>query len=1232
MLNDKTKTLNQEIQQYLAKVEHGLFPPSTSLPSAQHIYQPVDLTIYNASPQSLEYQTPRYMPRVNQARVMQEADIVRPQWLIHSDFWQESLCGYGTGPTYDEFSPWERIVLKWERIRSRCRRCVLLGETGMGKSWLLYAEGQRTAHEQLARFATHQEASHLLLPIYLHLGRLAKHLVDNTSDIYDTIARLIQHDYQLSDECTFWLSSHLQHGPTLLLLDALDAVEGDDLPVLLQALRYLDRTSQGHIIVTSRYDGYSGFPFERQYYWRQFYPREDFRPLEELEVTGWTPKQVECFIQHWFVDADEQGQQFQQSIDREPVLHQLARVPQSLSWLCTIFSQHHILPRSRHDLYEILLRSSLVSGLQKIQGTILLENLLLILEQMAWLTATQENGWLDIFPKNDLLHLIQQAFLERVPLFADQASWLLDVLEQGGVVVQAETDEGKIPLVQKWYRWASPAFHRLLVASFLAHQPSETYLKLVSVHRQETENWREAIILLASLVDDVLPLLHSLQESREDIATLFLRASCLVECGKASVPQEIIKQVARELLVVARSAHSGQKRKATFLLMQLLGTEVKEIFLDTLRKEESSVAQRCAALWGLGQLGDGEVVDVVMGVLQEKKSPHLALRMATAWTLGQLGASQAAKALLEIVDDQDEHPTLQGAAIWALGQLEETSAVSAVIKKLPRTPKRWKRYNRAAVRATAAWALGQLGEVGRLEGLLQMIKDTKEDNAIQETAMASLIQFGSCVVPALLKILSDPTSKPKVRYTALEILGYVGRTWIWETSPHILVNEQDMITNPNDLPEESLSMIALLVLLVQNRHEKTAIRVEAAEALRRIGYPHLINLIFEVVKNQTMPTQKLYKMIGVMGRIGVAALPAFLEIAQDPKLIQIDIYSEPGSTIDTLDDRKAVQPLLHFVQDRKVKSQMRKSAMEALGRIFKEPIERAFPLSRQEYDEIAALCAQAEETFLCIVQDMSEPPDLRMWAILLLEDLGTKRAAASFLQIIHNTDEPEFLRGRAVSALWVGGPQALDAILLAMHDPTLRGYAISALYKLGDVRAKDTLIEAIHDPELQTGVARALGRIRSAEAGEHLWEIAKTEKGSPFFALHAFGQLDGEWVKERLFSLLDSPQISHALISILGRRGDKVAKKLFDVFQRLAEEELPDGGNEFIRGIIAAELGRLGYADAMEDLLMALWEENAPRSGELRVGVSLGLWIMGFSLLLNTIEGILDKMPSEEGK
>jgi HEAT repeat protein len=147
------------------------------------------------------------------------------------------------------------------------------------------------------------------------------------------------------------------------------------------------------------------------------------------------------------------------------------------------------------------------------------------------------------------------------------------------------------------------------------------------------------------------------------------------------------------------------------------------------------------------------------------------VRESAAWALGQMEDRSAIEALGAAVQG-DASARVRGTAAWAIGQLDDRGvrAPAGLLKAL--------RDDSGDVRLKAAWALGQLEDTQAVSAIRDAL-DKEQDTNVRRALVRALVKSGGSSEQAMSKLLQS--SDPRVREAAVR--GLVGRSsmnpWPW---------------------------------------------------------------------------------------------------------------------------------------------------------------------------------------------------------------------------------------------------------------------------------------------------------------------------------------------------------------------------------------------------------------------------------------------------------------------
>jgi formylglycine-generating enzyme required for sulfatase activity len=280
----------------------------------------------------------------------------------------------------------------WSSLRLQTRRAVILGQPGMGKSWLLKGEALRLVREALAQPETETVQA---LPIFVRVAELAQMLTlgSTVEEILRAMAVLAAQMTPALPQAqlgTALLRALMQRPEQiLLLLDAVDEVPdyNQARAIARRAVILVGRATVMRLLLTSRTLGYASAPLAR----------EMGPDVTELELAAWDNRRINQTIRTWFGERLEPARQLHIAMRRAPALIRQASNPLLLSLMCLLTDTHGVtLSRSRSEMYEPVLRLLLEGrwrsfDLHLPESRIYLK--LRLLEKIAWMFATYQGGW-----------------------------------------------------------------------------------------------------------------------------------------------------------------------------------------------------------------------------------------------------------------------------------------------------------------------------------------------------------------------------------------------------------------------------------------------------------------------------------------------------------------------------------------------------------------------------------------------------------------------------------------------------------------------------------------------------------------------------------------------------------------------------------------------------------------------------------------------------------------------
>ena len=226
-----------------------------------------------------------------------------------------------------------------------CRRLVILGGPGSGKTWLAKRTARRCAEEALNNLASGAPLDKIELPLYTTCSRLFSADGDireaAVSSALDQLGDL--GGAPLTKTLREFFIERKRNARTLLVIDALDEAHGSQ-----ERLRQAG-TLPWRIILTGRPSSWN--------HQLVIDEENDSNLVGELQPLRY-PSDVEPFVKRWFAQRPEWGNDLVWQIAQRPNLQEAATVPLVLAFLCIIGGGSQ-LPDFRSDLYNKVLRRML---------------------------------------------------------------------------------------------------------------------------------------------------------------------------------------------------------------------------------------------------------------------------------------------------------------------------------------------------------------------------------------------------------------------------------------------------------------------------------------------------------------------------------------------------------------------------------------------------------------------------------------------------------------------------------------------------------------------------------------------------------------------------------------------------------------------------------------------------------------------------------------------------------
>ncbi len=512
----------------------------------------------------------------------------------------------------------ERLDL-WKYLTGREtkeKNMALLGPPGSGKTTLL-----KHVTLVLASRKAQPEAVKQLnkLPIMLFLRDHAEAIKNDPHYSLESAvkSRLAYWDIELPPN---WLTTHLQKGRCLVMLDGLDEVA--DPVVRKQTAAWVDRQMAlykgNRFLITSRPFGYRNNPLQN---------------VTVLEVRPFTIEQVQKFVHNWYLaneimsaqrddpgvrmDAHKGAEDLLWRLRQTHVLLEMAVNPLLLTMIATVHRYRSSLPGRRVELYSEIAEVFLGKRQQArgITYELTPAQKQRVLEEMAYYMMRQRKREI---PEAEAVQAIKKS-VRRV-MGAEEAdqpqaieSFLKMIENSSGLLVEREAG---------LYGFAHLTFQEYLAAVHVRDKKLERDL----VQQVEDGWWHETIRLYAAQADATNIVKACLTRKKPSVVALTLAMECLDEAREVrpelrtifeklaqSVDHERadVRHLAAEVLLALRLRRMVRVDETKYIDSSFVTHAEYQIFLD----EESAFANYFLPdHWTGGQFPDGQGRAPIVGM------------------------------------------------------------------------------------------------------------------------------------------------------------------------------------------------------------------------------------------------------------------------------------------------------------------------------------------------------------------------------------------------------------------------------------------------------------------------------------------------------------------------------------------------------------------------------------------------------------------------------------------
>lgn len=788
------------------------------------------------------------------------------------------------------------------------RHCIIVGDPGAGKTTLLKYLALRCAARQLNGLSD--------LPIHIDLNAFASSAQD---DLLAFAAQNWEKDYDFPQELArAYIEQNMQNGNALLLLDALDETlignskEQADISyrrVTNSINQVAASYPQVFIVVTARIAAY-----------RQQIAR--LHGFIELRVLDFRPKDIEQFIQNWFLYHPQRSKltvsanDLNERLKRTPRIQSLVSNPLLLALVVLIYEERQELPTRRSDLYsrcvEIFLfrwdtdRSRGKAHMRLRQFEI--EHKQRLLKKVAWHFHKLRKRY---FPDTELLGIIR-AFLTSELLPKEQAQEVLNEIAAENGLLREEA--------LRYYAFLHLTLQEYFAAQSIDEEPDGFSLLLTRVGNA----WWEEVFLLyagltpaqsqARLLRELLVYEDEDHPGRDELfhTYLILAGRCLAAHPRGEVLWKSVTEALFQLLM--ETTYALTRRQTAEALAELHTPAINQRLLEMLMDQSIQPDIQVGIIEAFGVYGEASVVDELAQMLANEQI-DVELRMRMAQTLGKLGLPSPVPKLVTLLSQRLIHSAVRSSIAFAIGQIGVHS-VSARLVELLSKPEIEQKRHFTQVRCSIADALGVAGDRSVMPELRRLHDNSLLDFSIRWHITVALAALGEPeVITDLLPILADEKYSKEMRREIAEALGALRlRSYVLDLLP-MLADEQIHwevrvgIANALGAAGERDIMSTLLGYFV-NEDINEYVRVSIGNIIGAWGEPQILSKLRTIHIDEQQEPRVYRCLITTMGKLGDATViddlvawlhDRTLEIAERLNMLEaFSMLSSPSLATDLI--------------------------------------------------------------------------------------------------------------------------------------------------------------------------------------------------------------------------------------------------------------------------------------------------------------------------------------------
>ncbi|MER5765493.1 HEAT repeat domain-containing protein [Streptomyces sp. NPDC002082] len=366
----------------------------------------------------------------------------------------------------------------WSEAAGKYRHLVVLGDAGMGKSWLIRSETARRARTALDALAEGTEPAPPEIPVPLRADELAALPHDRLVEaLVDRLS--VWHPVPTSLRDT--LAALLAEGRATLLVDALDELPGRaERGRVDHLLSHWSERIGGGLLVTSRVAGYTG-------------PPTSSRSTVEAQLLPLGRAEVDTLIGLWGLPAAAAAA-LRERVANDAAVAALVEAPLMAALLCGLAEEGDDLPAQPSAVLERVVRRFLGAENRWPTTPVVepaeVDRLISVLAPLAHAFASDPEGWRDRMSGQRILTVLRGHTRELAGAGYDPAGALRLFSVEAGMLAPAADHR---PGADVPYLFVHRYFAVFLVAVHLSELPAGDLVDALTDDRCLDPDWRTAM-------------------------------------------------------------------------------------------------------------------------------------------------------------------------------------------------------------------------------------------------------------------------------------------------------------------------------------------------------------------------------------------------------------------------------------------------------------------------------------------------------------------------------------------------------------------------------------------------------------------------------------------------------------------------------------------------------------------------------------------------------------------